>query len=157
MPRRRVWIVVTDGARARHFRAWYDPDEGHVVRPVREEVYDPARRKGEELLADRPGRTQNRSHDMGRHAMEPDTDPKRVEKARFARHIAADLREAYNAGEFNELALVAAPRTLGDLRAALDDQLRGLVKIEVARDLTTLSDAELERELRPLIWPQLAK
>ena len=152
MPRRKVWIVVADGARARFFRA---DSASHTIEPVREEVYDPARRKGLDLMADRPGRTQNRVHDEGRHAMEPDTDPKRVEKERFARHLADVLEQELNRGSFNELLLVAAPRTLGDLRAALAPRVRGIAR-ELQKDLTTLSDAELAAQLRPVLWPHLA-
>ncbi len=153
MPRRKLWIVVADGARARFFRA---DGADHTIRRFHEELYDPARRKGSELLADKPGRTQNRIHDQGRHAMEPDTDPKRVEKERFARHIAAFLEEAHKRDEFNELVLVAAPRTLGDLRSALSPQLAALVRHELHKDMTTLPDGEVEAQLRPLVWPHLA-
>ncbi len=153
MPRRRLWIVVADGARARFFRA---DGSDHTIRPFHEELYDPARRKGSELVADRPGRTQNRIHDQGRHAMEPDTDPRRVEKERFARAIAAFLAQGHREGRFNELMLVAAPRTLGDLRAALDPQVAALVRHELAKDMTTLPDTEIEAQLRPVVWPHLA-
>ncbi len=153
MARRKVWIVVADGARARILRA-----EGadHRIVPVREEVSETARLKAMDLMADKPGRTQNRLHDQGRHAMEPDTDPKRVEKERFARHLAGLLEQELHRGRFNELVLVAAPRTIGDLRAALSDRVRQAVRQEVAKDLTGVPDSELEAQLKPLIWPHLA-
>ncbi len=153
MPKRKVWVVVADGAHARLFRA---EGTNYTIEPLREEVYDPARRKGLDLVADRPGRTFDRSHDQGRHAMEPDTDPKRVEKQRFARHLAEVLETGLNEGAYNELVLVAAPRTLGDLRAVLSERVRTHVRREIDKDLTGLPQTELEAQLRPVIWPHLA-
>ncbi len=153
MPKRKVWVVVADGAHARLFKA---EGASYTIEPLREEVYDPARRKGLDLVADRPGRTFDRSHDQGRHAMEPDTDPKRVEKERFARHLAEILEEGRNAGAYNELVLVAAPRTLGDLREVMSERVRELVRHEIHKDLTSLPLPELEAQLKPVIWPHLA-
>ncbi len=153
MPKRKVWVVVADGAHARLFRA---EGASHTIEPLREEIYDPARRKGLDLMADRPGRTFDRSHDQGRHAMEPDTDPKRVEKERFARRLAEILEDGLNTGAYNELVLVAAPRTLGDLREVLSERVRRHVRHEIDKDLTSLPQPALEAHLRPVIWPHLA-
>lgn len=153
MPKRKLWVVVADGARARIFRANGDT---HRFEPVLEELYEPARLKGSELLADRPGRTFDSSHDKGRHAMEPDTDPKRVEKEKFAYRLAALLEDALNREEYRELVLAAAPRMLGDLREALSARVRERVVAELDKDLTPLPQAELEERLRPVIWPALS-
>ncbi len=49
--------------------------------------------------------------------MAPPTDPQRYAKFAFARGLAERLEEAAAAGgRFARLILVAAPRTLGDLR-----------------------------------------
>ncbi|GBD43918.1 hypothetical protein HRbin40_01401 [bacterium HR40] len=153
MPKRKLWVVVADGARLRIFR----PDaERRGLEVVHEELYAPARMKGSELLADRPGRTYDSTHDKGRHAMEPDTDPKRVEKEKFAFRISELLEEGLNNGQYGELVLVAAPRMLGDLRTALSDRVRSCIVEEVDKDLTWLPHPELEERLRPVIWPTTA-
>lgn len=150
MPKRKLWVVVADGARVRIFR----PDgERRGLDPVHEELYEPARMKGAELLADKPGRTFDRTHDQGRHAMEPDTNPKRVEKEKFAYRIAELLEQGLNQGRYGELLLVAAPRTLGDLRDALSERVRACIAREIDKDLTTLPQPELEERLKPVIWP----
>jgi protein required for attachment to host cells len=152
MPKRKLWVVVADGARARIFRA---NGETHRLEPVHEELYEPARMKGADLLADRPGRTFDRSRDQGRHAMEPDTDPKRVEKEKFAFRLADLLEDALNRDQYAELVLAAAPRMLGDLRDTLSPRVRERIVAELDKDLTTLPQPELEERLRPVIWPAL--
>ncbi len=153
MPRRKVWLVVADGSHAKLFEA---RGADHHVRLLRQENYDPARHRNLELSADKPGRTFDRSHDAGRHAMEPDTDPKRVEKIRFARHLASILEEGWKQNAYNELILIAAPRTLGDLREALSERVRELVRREIDKDWAGLDPVDLEEKLRPIVWPHLA-
>lgn len=153
MPKRKLWVVVVDGARMRVFRP---NGETRRLETVHEELYEPARMKGAELLADRPGRTFDRSRDEGRHAMEPDTDPKRVEKEKFAYRVAELLEQGLNDGRYGELLLVAEPRMLGHLREALPKRVRERITKEIDRDLTGLPHPDLEKRLAPEIWPMPA-
>lgn len=154
MIRRKRWVVVADGARLRVF----EPNrERHGLDPILDETHDAARRKAAELLADKPGRTFDRNRDHNRHAMELPTDPKRVEKQRFAHRIAELLEQALDEGRYEELVLVAAPRMLGELRECLSERVRETVRQEIDKDLTPLEHAELEAQLRPVLWPGLAQ
>ncbi|BCX17967.1 MAG: host attachment protein [Geminicoccaceae bacterium] len=144
MPNRTMWVVVADGARARIFQG--DPKVGglELVMP---ELVGRAREKGTELLADRPGRSVDSSHVGNRHAMEPSTDPKEVEKERFARELASTLEAAANEGRFARLMLVAPPKMLGELREVLAEKVKEKIVKEVDKDLTWVSVHELPAHL----------
>jgi protein required for attachment to host cells len=103
-----------------------------------------------ELAADRPGRTFD-SAGHGRHAMEPPTDPKEVEKERFIRAIAGFLGQAAGRRAFDRLVVAAPPAALGLLRAALPDAAAALVAAEVGKDLTNVPEHELGRHLEAVV------
>ncbi|MCK6454243.1 MAG: host attachment protein [Alphaproteobacteria bacterium] len=149
MPRPTMWILVADAARARVFRL---ERPGSRLAPAldRELVADNV--PSHELASDRPGRSFD-SAGQGRHAMEPPTDPKRYEKQRFARQVVEllDAQRRHNA--FARLAVVAAPQMLGDLRAAMADELRKIVELEIAKDFSKLSSDQIEQHLQELTEP----
>jgi protein required for attachment to host cells len=148
MANRTIWVVVANSARARVFRA--DRRE-RALELVREENYDSARIKGEDLLADRPGRTFD-SAGQGRHAKEPRTDPKEVEKQKFAHHLAETLTSDADEHRFASLVLVTPPKLLGELRRLLPERVRGLVTVEMDKDLTQVSEHDLPEALAPHLW-----
>jgi protein required for attachment to host cells len=80
--------------------------------------------------------------------MEPPTDPKGVEKQRFARELAGILEAASNEGRFARLTLVAPPKMLGELREVLPDKVKEKIVKEVDKDLTWVSVHELPAHLR---------
>lgn len=145
MPNRTMWVVVADGARARIFEG--DPKVGALAQ-VMPELVGRGREKGSDLLADRPGRSVDSSHVGDRHAMEPPTDPKEVEKQRFARELASTLETASNEGRFARLMLVAPPKMLGELRDVLPEKVKEKIVKEVDKDLTWVSVHELPGHLR---------
>jgi protein required for attachment to host cells len=144
MPNRTMWVVVADGARARIFQG--DPRVGHLEL-VMPELTGRAREKGSELLADRPGRSLDSSQVGNRHAMEPSTDPKEVEKERFARELASTLEKAADEGRFARLMLVAPPKMLGELREVLAEKVKEKIVKEVDKDLTWVAVHELPAHL----------
>ena len=78
-----------------------------------------ARKKAEELIADRGGRSFD-SHGEGRHTVSKEKSGPRTHSAEaFAKDIAARLHKARLQGSFDSFVLIAAPRFLGMLRAAL--------------------------------------
>jgi protein required for attachment to host cells len=105
--------------------------------------------KSREINADRPGRAFD-SRGAGRHAMEPPTDPHRKVKADFARDVAGVLEHELSVHRYEELVLVAAPQTLGDLRNSLPATVRKKVVAEIDKDLTQVPDHEIGGRLTTL-------
>ncbi len=147
--RRTIWLLVADAARA----SLYTVDR-RARRLVELESWadDAAAGKGQDLVADRPGRTFD-SAGQGRHAMEPTTAPKTVAKERFLAMLAGHLNAAAKRQAFDELHLVAAPRVLGELREQLHPTVQDRIVSEQAKDLTPLGQAELEEAVGKLFWP----
>lgn len=143
----RSWIVIADGAQARILEN-HGPGKGLVRVPG--EAMHKTPRPSRDIDADRPGRSHDRMG-PGRHAMEPPTDAHREEKRRFADLLAEHLNTAALNGVYDRLILVAAPKTLGDLRQALDKQAVAKLDGELPKDLTQVPDHELPGHLGEVI------
>lgn len=136
-----TWILVADRARARLLSraerfgplaelGGYANPQGHL-RPS-----DEGR--------DRPPRTQE-SANTARHAIEPHTDPHDKAAQAFARELAQVIERGRVEHAWEALILVAPPRFLGQLNAALGKQAAKLVERTVPKDLTHVDIAELSR------------
>lgn len=127
-----TWILVADGARA---RVVLNDGPGRGVRrtPVKEFLGPNAPSRA--IASDRPGRAFD-SGGQGRHAMEPPTDPHEHEQRVFLAEVAGFLDQAAKRGDFDRLVIVAPPRALGNLRAALSEAARAKVTGELNKDLT---------------------
>ena len=79
--------------------------------------------------------------------MEPPTDPQRYAKFEFARDLAERLEDAVHRGRFARLMLIAAPKTLGDLRELLPESVKAKVVAEIDKDLTKVPRPELGKHL----------
>ncbi len=143
----RTWIVVADGARAR-FLLNEGPGKGLTVAlPGETSIPLPPTR---ELGTDRPGRVFE-SADSSRHAMEPRADWRRFEKLQFARAVAEIIDRGARGKSFDRLVLVAPPKTLGDLRAALGSSSQSAIYGELAKDLTKVPIRDLPAHLRNVL------
>lgn len=142
----RSWIVIADGAQARILEN-LGPGKGLVLLPSATMHKPP--RPSRELKTDRPGRT----HDSlgGRHAMDPPSDPHREEKRRFADELAEHINAAALNRSYDRLILVAPPKTLGDLRQALNKEAAARLDGELPKDLTKIPDHELPEHLGEVI------
>lgn len=135
-----TWIVVADGMHARFLR--YRPGE-KLTPAVEPELYDPAvHGRSVDLKSDHPGRAIDPGSGA-HHTIEPRHDPHTQEKQRFAGKIAEVINAAAARKEFDRLVIAAPPKTLGDLRKALDKHAAALVVAEVHRDLIKTPAAEL--------------
>ncbi|MGH6947609.1 MAG: host attachment protein [Kiloniellales bacterium] len=142
----RTWILLADGSRAR-FLLHDGPGKGLKSAPLddREIEVPPTR----DLGSQRPGRSHDR-FGQGRHAME-ETDWHRFEEARFAKEVAGLLNQAAKSDSYDRLILVAPPKTLGDLRQALDSHSSKLIYRELGKDLTKIPDSQLPEHLDKVI------
>ena len=142
MAKQTTWILVADATRARVFET---SPGGPLTSDLKRELSG-ENLSSAEIGSDRPGRTFD-SGGQGRHGMEPPTDPKRHAKARFAHEVAQLLEDARKGHAFDRLIVVAPAQFLGDLRAAMPDQVARLVAEEVAKDFAMLPAHELETRL----------
>jgi protein required for attachment to host cells len=89
-----------------------------------------------------PGRS-HESVGTARHAIAPHTDPKEDSRQTFARAIGKKLEEEFGKSGFENLVLIAAPKVLGDLRAALSENLKRALIAEAGKELTGANETEL--------------
>jgi protein required for attachment to host cells len=149
LEKKTIWLLIADSARARLFIV--DRREQSLA-VLGEWSDDVASGKAQDIQADRPGRTFD-SAGQGRHAMEPTSSPKGVAKSRFVAMLADNLAVEARQQAFDELHVIAAPRTLGELRELLDASVKARIASEEAKDLTQLSKPELEKLLGSRFWP----
>ncbi len=142
MPSITQWALVADAQHARILEtlrngAW-------VERP--EETLTTTNPAAHDQGSERPGRV-HESVGASRHAIEPRLDLHRAAKTAFARQLAARLDEAAAGSRFAHLLLVAPPAFLGDLRVALGDASRRLLRGSLNKDLTHLPVADIAPHL----------
>jgi protein required for attachment to host cells len=146
MKRITTWFLIADGTRA---RIAYNDGPGRGIKPVFDEEFRGQNLADRDIVSDRPGRTFD-SGGEGRHAKEPPSDPRELEKRNFARGLARRLDEAAHRGDFDRLVLVAPPKVLGNLRALLSAKARAKVTQEIHKDLTQIPLREVQGHLGDL-------
>lgn len=139
----RTWVLIADGARARILE---NVGPGRDLIANERFVFDGDHSATHDLVSDREGRSYS-SHGPGRSAIDARTDPHRELKRTFAQHLADVLTRELDDNAYDRLIIVAAPVTLGDLRAALPQKVAALVAAEIAKDLTKLPNDEVSRHL----------
>lgn len=142
-----TWVAVADSGRA-HILENDGPGRG--LSPVADAAWEASVPAGRDIMADRPGRSFD-SKGAGRHAMEPASDPRNLEKEAFLSGVADHLGEAARKGRYDRLILVAAPTALGILRQNLPGEARAVLHGEVDKDLTKKSAADVATRLEGLM------
>jgi len=132
MKAKTTWILVANGTEAYIAR---NLGPGHGIEKDLEAEFHGPNIPNREIMADAPGRSFD-SGGQGRHAMEPSTDPQRVNQQAFASEIAAHIDKAAGKNKFDRLVVVAAPQMLGELRQSLSNAAKAKVTGELAKDLT---------------------
>jgi protein required for attachment to host cells len=141
----RVWIVVADQRIARIFKKTNSHLEliGEAL-PIKKH-----RAKG--MHDDSMGRVTS-LHASAHHKLIPPQEPGRQDAMNFAHDLSAWLEEAVQSDLFDRLVLVAAPRTLGDLRPRLHKTVQDRVIAEVNKELTKMNENQLFEELKEIVW-----
>ncbi len=138
----RTWVLIADAGRARVLEG---RGPGHGLKVVPDMTFDNPRPEHEPGGGER-GRSFE-SASPTRHAMEPTSDPARLDQARFAGELVRRLDERRAAKAFDRLILVAPAKMMGDLRQAVGDALGRMVDGEVIADLTRVPDHEVAAHL----------
>jgi len=140
---RTLWIVVADNASAKMHAT---ESRGGAPTLVAELAHPEGRLLSQELVSDRPGRTSRDSSAQPQAFAERDS-PAELERARFARRIAAFLDEAHESSRFAELALVMPPKLLGLVREHLKKPTRATVVATIDKRLTSRPVDDVVREV----------
>lgn len=74
------------------------------------------------------------------------------EDMNFIHGLAGLLDQAVREDAMDRVLIVAAPRTLGNIRAALSRPVHARVMAEVSKELTKLNPKDLMEELTKIIW-----
>ncbi|SDB82398.1 host attachment protein [Paraburkholderia lycopersici] len=138
-----IWIVVANRVTARIFAT--ESPLG-AIDEIETLLHPQGRVQDDVLVTDKPGRTTERAG-PGRSATDPDTSQHEHEATVFATEIAQMLTKARNDARYGTLVLAAPPAFLGTLRKAMDAQTRGLVTLELDKDLALLDARALRTHL----------
>ncbi len=143
-----TWILVADHAKARLFSL----DAGQL-REISDFIDAEARVPGHEKERAPPPRVHDR-FGAARHAMQSRTLPQDKAAARFADMLKSVLERGRTAHSYANLVLVAPPRFLGVLNAALGEALGDSVVLRIAKNLTRGKPEAIHAELpRSLLKP----
>jgi len=77
-----------------------------------------------------------------------ETDFHQLQEDNFAHELADMLKEKALANEFEKLIVVAPPKALGELRKHYHKEVESRIACEVAKDLTNMPVAEIEKVLQ---------
>jgi protein required for attachment to host cells len=147
MKQKRTWVLIADARRARVFET---RGKGTGLAAVPDMALDAELLPSRALGTDRPGRTFE-SVGSARHAMESPSDLHREQKRQFAHEIARAVHERHTTKSFDRLVVVAPAVTMGDLRAALPDDLKAITTAELVADLTKTPVAKLPSHLADVV------
>ena len=142
----RTWVLIADAGRAHVYEA-LGPGKGIKALDDLWLENDVPRSRDAAAGATKPGRG-HPAAGSSRHAFEATSDPHRQFKRQFADEVAEMIGQKLAEGAFGKLVVVATPVMLGDLRAALPEQVRRVVSAEIDKDLTKIPIAELPRHLK---------
>lgn len=141
----RVWIVVADQRIARIFKK----SNSHLE--LIGEALPTHRQRAKGMPDDSMGRVTS-LHAYAHHKLTPTQEPGRQDAMNFAYDLSAWLEEAVQSDLFDRLILVAAPRTLGDIRPRLHKTVQDRVIAEINKELTKMNERQLFEELKEIVW-----
>lgn len=140
-----IWILIADRHVARLFRK-----NGHGIESFVE--IRPTPRETKEITNKTVGRAISSCSGTIHHKYEPHMNESRKEDSFFVREIADCLDEPAKNNAFDRLMLVAAPRTLGELRKIMSAPVQARIVAEVDKDLTKMNERALQAELEKIVW-----
>ncbi len=124
-------VLVTDGRKTLFFRNHGDLNQIDL----RIEAHDERRdARDSEMKTDAPGSV-GQSATSGRSTYE-ETDFHQLEEDRWAKSAAEEVNKRALANDFEALAIIAPPKTLGQLRKQLHKEAARRVVCEIAKEMT---------------------
>ena len=138
-------VLVADGRKSLFLRNEGDED---YLNLVVEDQRAQAGLEDRDLKSDAPGRAM--SQVSGRQSTMEEPDYHQIEEDRFAKETAALLSKRVQHSEFEQLIIVAPPRTLGELRQHYDKAVEAKIVAEVDKDLVNHPIDKVEGVLKGL-------
>jgi protein required for attachment to host cells len=146
-----TWIVIANASKARFFSQQSRSSE---LEEINDMVNEAVRLRTRELESDSMGPTSagKSIHNVGgatpNKTYQPNQMPEQHQAELFARSVIDFLQRAQQEGRFQHLCLFASPQFLGTLRKLMSSQLQSSIRLEVNKDYTLLSAAEIHEELQ---------
>ncbi|HEX8654939.1 MAG TPA: host attachment family protein [Allosphingosinicella sp.] len=135
------FVIVADGEKMLFFRNEGDSDYPQLIVERNREHEAPA---NIDLKTDEAG--SRHGVGPGRSAYE-ETDFHQLEKDRFAHDTAEMLKRLALRNEYEQLVVVAPPKTLGELRKHYHKEVEKRLAAEIPKDLTNMPVRDIERVL----------
>jgi protein required for attachment to host cells len=135
-------VLVADGAKMLFFRNEGDAGNPNLKVVDAQQQADPADR---DIKTDQAGRTKNGPGGGGGTMGEADFHQQAED--RFAAEAADRLKSGALAGDYEELVVVAPPRTLGVLRKQHHSEVEKRLILELPKDLTGHTASSIEQIL----------
>jgi len=143
----KYWVLAANSGQARIFELQRIP---YHFNQVSELVSETQHLSNKDLVSDASGRVYH-TQGPGTHSMEQRSDPHENAEVLFTRGLADTLEKARRLNRFEQLLIIADPRTLGRLRRYVSKPLADRVAEEVALDLLSLPQAQLEQRVRKIM------
>jgi protein required for attachment to host cells len=138
-----AFVLVADGTKALFLRNEGDALAANLkTELVLTDENPPTHEQG----TDRPGHGGKVPGTQRRSGMEP-TDWHDIEEQKFARRVAAAMEEMVRTRHVKALLIAAPPRTLAELRRSFHDDVKQCIVVELHKDLTKHSVAEIEKHM----------
>ena len=134
-------VLVTDGRKTLFFRNHGDVNQIDLRTEAHDEREDA---KDSEMKSDAPGSIGQSAGHSGRVAYE-ETDFHQLEEDRWAKAAAEEINRRALANDFEALAIIAPPKTLGELRKALHKEAARRVVCEIPKEMTGHTIADIEK------------
>jgi protein required for attachment to host cells len=142
-----TWILVAHRGGARLFE---NTGVGKGMNLLHDIPHPAGRLKNKDIGADKPGRSFD-SRGQSRHSLGKEQDPASHVAEQFAKQLGTILDNGRSHHRYAKLVLVAEPRFLGNLRAALSHPTAALVKATVDKDLGGVDPHNIPKHLGDII------
>lgn len=143
----KTWILVAHRSGARLFE---NRGPGKGLDLVQSVEHPAGKLKNKEINSDKHGRSFDR-RGRGRHAYSTEQDAVNHVAEQFAKQLSGMLEEGRTHQRYAHVVLVAEPRFLGNLRAALSPQSAAMVRATLDKDLGSIEARDLPRHLDDVV------
>ena len=139
-----TWILTANRSSASLFESDWP---GKSMRRIQDIPHPQGRMQNKDIDTDKPGRVFD-SFGEGRHSTSPKQEPTEHIAQQFALELAELLNKGRLTNAYDKLVLIAEPKFLGVLRAALDKNTESLVSQTVNKELLDVKEQDLAEYLK---------